>query len=144
MVAVRMFAPLRLGIDNRAASGFTLLELMIVMSLIVVLAAITISVNANGQTRAREAVLKEDLFRMREAINQYYADKEAYPPSLEDLVSAKYLRAVPNDPFTNSSETWQTTMSEVDPGNPSAVPGVFDVKSGSERTALDGTPYASW
>ena len=117
---------------------------MIVMSLIVVLAAITISVNANGQTRAREAVLKEDLFRMREAINEYYADKDAYPPSLEDLVSGKYLRAVPNDPFTNSSETWQTTMSEVDPANPSAVPGVFDVKSGSERTALDGTPYASW
>ena len=125
-------------------SGFTLLELMIVMSLIVVLAAITISVNANGQTRAREAVLKEDLFRMREAIDQYYADKDAYPPSLQDLVSAKYLRAVPNDPFTNSSETWQTTMSEVDPANPSAVPGVFDVKSGSERTALDGTPYANW
>jgi len=134
----------RPGLDNRAASGFTLLELMIVMSLIVVLAAITISVNANGQTRAREAVLKEDLFRMREAIDQYYADKDAYPPSLQDLVSAKYLRTVPNDPFTNSSETWQTTMSEVDPSNPSAVPGVFDVKSGSERTALDGTPYASW
>ena len=144
MVAVRILAPLRPDIDHRATSGFTLLELMIVMSLIVVLAAITISVNANGQTRAREAVLKEDLFRMREAINQYYADKDAYPPSLEDLVSAKYLRAVPNDPFTNSSETWQTTMSEVDPANPSAVPGVFDVKSGSERTALDGTPYAGW
>jgi len=117
---------------------------MIVMSLIVVLAGITISVNANGQTRAREAVLKEDLFRMRDAIDQYYADKDAYPPTLEDLVSAKYLRAVPNDPFTNPSETWQTTMSETDPANPSASPGVFDVKSGSERMALDGTLYASW
>lgn len=142
--APRTFAPSHPRTLNRGTSGFTLLELMIVMSLIVVLAAITISVNANGQTRAREAVLKEDLFRMRDAIDQYYADKDAYPPSLQDLVSAKYLRAVPNDPFTNSSETWQTTMSEVDPANPSAVPGVFDVKSGSERTALDGTAYATW
>ena len=144
MVALLTFAPSHSRTNNRGTSGFTLIELMIVMSLIVVLAGITISVNANGQTRAREAVLKEDLFRIREAINQYYADKEAYPPTLEDLVSAKYLRAVPNDPFTNSSETWQTTMSEIDPANPSAIPGVFDVKSGSERTAIDGTPYASW
>ena len=144
MVARRTFALSRPRTGSRGAAGFTLIELMIVMTLIVVLAGITISVNANGQTRAREAVLKEDLFRIREAINQYYADKDAYPPTLEDLVSAKYLRAVPNDPFTNSSETWQTTLSEIDPANPSAIPGVFDVKSGSERTAIDGTPYASW
>ncbi|NOT26625.1 MAG: general secretion pathway protein GspG [Acidobacteria bacterium] len=117
---------------------------MIVMSLIVVLASITISVNANGQTRAREAVLKEDLFRMRDAIDQYYADRKAYPPTLEDLVSAKYLRAVPTDPFTNSVETWQTTLSELDPANPSEVPGIFDVKSGSDRVSLDGTPYSTW
>ncbi len=144
MVALRTFAPSHSRTAQSRTAGFTLIELMIVMSLIVVLAGITISVNANGQTRAREAVLKEDLFRMRDAIDQYYADKDAYPPTLEDLVSAKYLRAVPNDPFTNSSETWQTTLSEIDPANPSATPGVFDVKSGSERTALDGTPYASW
>jgi len=144
VVALLTFVPSHSRTNNRGTSGFTLIELMIVMSLIVVLAGITISVNANGQTRAREAVLKEDLFRMRDAIDQYYADKDAYPPTLEDLVSAKYLRAVPNDPFTNSSETWQTTLSEIDPANPSATPGVFDVKSGSERTALDGTPYASW
>jgi len=144
VVALRTFAPSHPRTNNRGTSGFTLIELMIVMSLIVVLAGITISVNANGQTRAREAVLKEDLFRMRDAIDQYYADKDTYPPTLEDLVSAKYLRTVPNDPFTNSSETWQTTMSEIDPANPSATPGVFDVKSGSERMALDGTLYASW
>lgn len=129
---------------GRRHAGFTLIELMIVMSLIVVLASITISVNANGQTRAREAVLKEDLFRMRDAIDQYYADRKAYPPTLEDLVSAKYLRAVPTDPFTNSVETWQTTLSELDPANPSEVPGIFDVKSGSDRVSLDGTPYSTW
>jgi general secretion pathway protein G len=129
---------------RRPNAGFTLIELMIVMSLIVVLASITISVNANGQTRAREAVLKEDLFRMRDAIDQYYADKKEYPATLEDLVAAKYMRSVPTDPFTNSTETWQTTLSELDPANPSAVPGIFDVKSGSDRTSLDGTPYATW
>jgi general secretion pathway protein G len=117
---------------------------MIVMALIVVLAGIGLAVHANSQTRAREAVLKEDLFRMRDAIDQYYADKNSYPQSLDALVSDKYLRAIPIDPFTNSAETWQTTMSEADAANPSAQPGIFDVKSGSERTAIDGTPYANW
>ena len=117
---------------------------MIVMSLIVVLAGIGLAVHANSQTRAREAVLKEDLFRLRDAIDQYYADKNAYPSSLDALVTDKYLRAIPVDPFTNSAETWQTTMSDVDPSNPSALPGIFDVKSGSERTAIDGTQYSSW
>jgi general secretion pathway protein G len=81
---------------------------------------------------------------MRDAIDQYYADKNEYPSSLDALVTEKYLRAVPVDPFTNSAETWQTTMSESDPANPSAQPGIYDVKSGSERTAIDGTQYANW
>jgi general secretion pathway protein G len=81
---------------------------------------------------------------MRDAIDQYFADKNAYPPGLEDLVSQKYLRTVPEDPFTNSSSTWQTVMSEIDPANPSATPGVFDVKSGADGTALNGTRYADW
>ena len=127
-----------------AKAGFTLIELMIVMALIVVLASIGLYVQANSQTRAREAVLKEDLFRMRDAIDQYYADKNMYPASLDALVSDKYLRAIPVDPFTNSADTWQTTMSELDPANPSAQPGVYDVKSGSERMSLEGTPYNSW
>ena len=129
---------------RRQCCGFTLIELMIVMSLIVILAGIGLSVHANSQTRAREAVLKENLFRMRDALDQYYADKNAYPPSLEDLVTQKYLRAVPVDPFTQSTTTWQTIMSEIDPANPSAQPGVFDVKSGSDRTAMDGTQYSDW
>jgi general secretion pathway protein G len=127
-----------------AGSGFTLIELLIVMSLITILAGIGLAVHANSQTRAKEAVLKEDLFRMRDAIDQYYADRNMYPPSLDSLVSDKYLRALPNDPFTNSATTWQVTMSEIDPANPSAQPGVFDVKSGSQGRALDGTSYAEW
>ena len=137
MVAVR-------SAGGRRCAGFTLIELMIVMSLIVILAGIALAVHTNTQTRAREAVLKENLFRMRDAIDQHYADKNAYPPALEDLVALKYLRAIPEDPFTNSASTWQTVMSELDPANPSAQPGVFDVKSGAEQTALDGTRYVDW
>ena len=124
--------------------GFTLMELMIVMTLIVILAGIGLTVYTNSVTRAKEAVLLEDLFRMRDAIDQYYADKSRYPTTLDALVTDRYLRAIPVDPFTNSADTWQTTMSEADPANPSAEPGVFNVKSGSEMTALDGTLYADW
>lgn len=138
-------APFRQGTSRWSrCSGFTLIELLVVMSLIVILAGIGLVVHANSQTRAKEAVLKEDLFRLRDAIDQYYADKNAYPPSLDSLVSEKYLRAIPQDPFTNSATTWQVTMSEIDPVNPAATPGVFDVKSGSQGRALNGTMYADW
>ena len=129
---------------RRAAGGFTLIELMVVMSLIVVLASIGLTLYANSVTRAKEAVLKEDLFRMRDAIDQYYADKNRYPASLEELVSEKYLRAIPVDPFTNSADTWQTVLSEPEPGNVSASPGVYDVKSGAAQAAIDGTSYSEW
>lgn len=129
---------------RRTASGFTLIELLIVMSLIVVLAGIGLATHANSQTRAREAVLKENLFRMRDSIDQYYADKNEYPGALDALVTNRYLRAVPIDPFTASADTWQTTMSDLDAANPSAQPGIFDVKSGSARMAMDGTQYSDW
>ncbi len=125
-------------------AGFTLIELMVVMSLIVVLASIGLTVYGNSVTRAKEAVLKEDLFRMRDAIDQYYADKNRYPASLEDLVSEKYLRAIPVDPFTNSADTWQTELAEPEPGNAAASPGIYNVKSGAEQSGLDGTSYAEW
>jgi len=126
------------------ASGFTLMEMMIVMTLIVILAGIGLSVYGNSVQRSKEAVLKEDLFQMRDAIDQYYADKNKYPGNLEDLVSDKYIRSVPVDPFTASADTWQTTMSEPDPGNPTLQSGISNVKSGSDQTGLDGTRYADW
>jgi len=137
---VRWLAPK----SGKGVSGFTLIELMVVMSLIVVLASIGLTLYANSVTRAKEAVLKEDLFRMRDAIDQFYADKNKYPSSLEELVSEKYLRALPVDPFTNSADTWQTVLSESEPGNAAAMPGIYDVKSGAEQTAIDGTRYAEW
>ena len=131
---------------RRVASqaGFTLMELMIVMALIATLAGVGLSMYGNSVTRAKEATLKEDLFRMRDAIDQYYADKNKYPPTLEALVTDKYMRAVPVDPFTLSADTWQTTMSELEAGNVATEPGIYDVKSGSELNGLDGTPYANW
>ena len=124
--------------------GLTLIELMVVMAIIVILAGIGTAMYTNSLTRSREAVHKEDLFRMRDAIDQYYADKGKYPATLDALVSDQYLRKIPVDPFTNSADTWQTIMAEPDPSNPSADVGVFDVKSGTDRTAIDGTPYADW
>jgi len=138
--------PRTLALSHRRAfrSGFTLIELMIVMSLIVVLASITLAVYTNSVTRAKESVLKEDLFRMRDAIDQYYADKGKYPPTLQDLVSDKYIRTIPADPFTQSADTWRTIESQPDPNNPTASPGVYDVRSGSDQKALDGTNYSDW
>jgi len=127
-----------------AAAGFTLIELIVVTALIVVLTTIAMVSYQNSVTRAREAVLKEDLFRLRDAIDQYYADKNKWPQTLQDLVADGYVREIPKDPMTDSVETWQTVPAEADPTSGSAEPGVFDVKSGSDRLALDGTPYTDW
>ena len=124
--------------------GFTLIELLVVASVLVVLAGIGLVQYKNGVTRAREGVLKTDLFNMRDAIDQYYADKGQYPGTLDELVSAGYLRRVPDDPLTMSNGTWQTIQSEPDAANPTAAPGVYDVKSGSDVTALDGSKYSDW
>jgi general secretion pathway protein G len=121
-----------------------LIELLVVISLIIVLASIGMVQYATSVTRAKEAVLKEDLFRLRDAIDQYYADKSKYPASLEALVSEKYLRQVPVDPITNRTDSWQTVMAEPDPLNPTAESGIYDIKSGAEGTALDGTNYSNW
>ena len=151
MVQLRTFAPSHPRTHPRTAarshhrtSGFTLIELMIVMSLIVILASIGLATYQNSVIRAKESVLKEDLFRMRDAIDQYYSDKGQYPASLQDLVSEKYLRTIPVDPFTHSADTWREIPSEPDPKNPTAQPGVYDVKSGTDQKALDGTNYADW
>jgi general secretion pathway protein G len=127
-----------------AAAGFTLIELMVVVALIAVLAGMGVVQYRNSVVRTKEAVLREDLFRMRDAIDQYYADKAKYPASLEALVSDGYLRQVPKDPITNSSDTWQAVPSEPDPANPEAEGGIFDVKSGSDGTSIDGSRYAEW
>ena len=123
----------------RSWRGFTMIELLIVVSLIVILATMGMTQYRPSVIHSREAVLKEDLFRMRDAIDQYYADKGQYPSTLDSLVSDGYMRKIPEDPFTKSNSSWQTVPSEPDPNNPTAEPGVYDVKSGSPNTAQDGT-----
>jgi len=129
------------GIDR--SSGFTIIELLIVMTLIVVLASIGMVQYRNSVTRAEEAVLKENLYRMRDAMDQFYADKNKWPTDLAELVSEGYIREVPDD-ITKSKDTWQTSTAEPDASNPSAAGGIDNVHSGSDRTGLDGTRYADW
>src|SRR6478752_585690 len=126
------------------ARGFTMIELLVVLTLIIILATIGMTQYRSSVIHSREAVLKEDLFRMRDAIDQYYADKGQYPSTIDALVTDGYLRKVPEDPFTKSNSSWQTVPAEPDPANPTAEPGVYDIKSGSDQTALDGTKYAEW
>ena len=123
--------------------GFTLIELLIVMAIMGILIAIAAPNLGSSIVRAREAVLKENLFQMRGAIDQYYADNDTYPGTLVDLIntqerSRSYLRAIPKDPFTNA-EDWITVAPEG-----SEEGGVFDVHSASPLVALDGTTYNTW
>ena len=128
----------------RCTRGFTLIELLIVIALITILATMGLVQYRNSIQSSREAVLHTDLFRMRDAIDQYYADKGKYPASLDALVSDGYMRKIPEDPMTKASDTWQTVPAEPDPASPSAEPGIYDVKSGAPGTGLDGTAYAEY
>ncbi len=128
----------------RGQSGFTLVELLVVLALISILASMAVVQYKNGVRHSQESVLRTDLFRMRDAIDQYYADKNKYPASLDTLVSDGYMRQIPQDPMTQSTDTWQTIPAEPDPSNPTAEPGIYNVKSGATGTGLDGTAYAEW
>ena len=142
--AMRQRWPTKYHTLRMQSRGFTLIELLIVMVLLILLAGISLAVYGNSVTRGKEAALAEDLFQMRKSIDEYYADKGKYPTDLQTLVTEKYLRAIPPDPFTNSAESWQQIPSELDPGNPSAEPGIADVKSSSDQTGANGKPYSEW
>ncbi|HUQ87916.1 MAG TPA: type II secretion system protein [Vicinamibacterales bacterium] len=124
--------------------GFTIIEMLIVMTLIIILAAVGMTQYKNAITRAEEATLKENLFRMRDAMDQFYSDKNKWPTDLAELVSEGYIREVPTDPITKSKDTWQTTQAQPDANNPASAGGVDNVHSGSDRLSLDGTAYAEW
>jgi general secretion pathway protein G len=125
--------------------GFTLLELMVVLTLLLILATLSVPIFQLAIVHAREAVLKDDLYTLRKLIDEFTLDKQRPPTSLDELVEAGYLRGgIPVDPFTGSNETWHTDVEEV-PLNPSqAASGIVDVHSGSDEIGLDGTSYSSW
>ena len=142
MVTARFVPPRRLR--RPADGGWTLVELLIVITLIMILASLALTQYRNSITSTKEAAMKSNLFLMHEAIDQYYADKGKYPESLQTLVSESYLRAIPVDPFTRSADSWQTELAEPEPGSTSAATGIYKVRSGYDGTALDGSRYSDW
>ena len=132
------------SVASTAESGFTLLELMIVMVVIGLLAAIAIPSYTNNIRRAKEAVLREDLHTMRGAIDSYTVDKQKAPQALDDLVQAGYLKAMPKDPFTDRTDTWMPTQDDSLQSIDQTQSGINDVHSGAQQTASDGTSYSSW
>ena len=123
-------------------TGYTLLELMIVVAIASILVTLAVPSFQRSVIKAREATLKQNLATLRTVIDQHYADQGAYPASLEALVEAGYLRQIPVDPFTKTADTWQLVYEETTEDN--AESGIFDVHSGSDMIATDGTPYSEW
>jgi general secretion pathway protein G len=124
--------------------GFTLIELMIVITIVGILAAIAVPNYQWGLVRAREAVLREDLYSFRSTIDQFYADQGKFPDSLQEMVDKKYLRSMPKDPFTKSTETWVVVAPPPAEGGQEIKGAVYDVHSGSDLIGSDGKPYNEW
>jgi general secretion pathway protein G len=132
--------PMRSGKSRR---GFTLMELMIVMAIIAVLMSIAIPIYTRSIVRAKESVLRSNLFTIRTVIDEYTYDKQKAPQNLQDLVSEGYLRKIPDDPMTGTAD-WKTIMEDMLNAVNQMEPGLFDVRSASDKTSLDGSRYADW
>src|SRR6202051_2387441 len=125
-------------------AGFTIIELMIVIAIIAILAAMAVARYEHSVWRAREADLRNDLFTLRSSIDHYSLDKQKAPQSLEDLAAAGYIKAVPKDPMTNATDTWVTETEDATIAVDPASPGIVDVHSGSDAESTEGTAYSSW
>lgn len=128
----------------RSQRGFTLIEMMIVISIVMILTSIAVPIYKTHVLHAREAVLREDLFTMRQSIDQYTQDKVKAPQTLDDLVSSGYMRTIPKDPFTDSNQTWEPVMDDSIQQLGQTETGITDVHSGAKQTGSDGTAYNTW
>ena len=128
---------------GRREAGFTLIELMIVMAIIAVLVSMALPIYQKSIIRSKETVLKNNLFTLRTVIDEYTYDKQKAPQSLDDLVSEGYLREVPVDPITGNKQ-WRIVMEDALTSVNQTDPGIYDVRSSSDQTSLEGTPYAEW
>ncbi len=124
--------------------GFTLMELLVVMTIIALLSTVGIVGYRHSTKLSKESVLKENLFQIRHALEQYHADRSHYPTSLAQLRDKGYVREIPKDPMTNSAETWRTEMESADPDKPDAEPGIWNIRSGSQDISEDQVPYSDW
>jgi len=131
-------------VRRKKSGGFTIIELMVVISIIMIIVSIAVPIYTQSILRAKEAVLRQDLFAMRSAIDQYTMDKSKAPQALHDLMQEGYLREIPKDPFTDSRDTWQVAQEDVLLSIDQNQPGITDVHSGSNRMGLDGTAYSTW
>jgi general secretion pathway protein G len=129
---------------QRRRRGFTFVELMVVITIIVILITMAIPIYQKSILRAKESVLKNNLFTLRTVIDNYTYDKEKAPQNLQDLVTDGYLRSIPVDPITGSNQTWRTVMEDASQSVNQSEPGIFDVKSGSDKIGTDGTAYSDW
>jgi general secretion pathway protein G len=130
--------------NGKRRRGFTFVELMVVITIIVILISMAIPVYQKSIMRTKESVLKNNLFTLRTVIDNYTYDKQKAPQQLQDLVTEGYLRDIPSDPITGNNQTWRTVMEDASQSVNQAEPGIFDVKSGADKTALDGTQYSDW
>ncbi|MGH9395145.1 MAG: type II secretion system protein [Terriglobales bacterium] len=133
-----------IGDKLRRSRGFTLIEMVIVLAIMGILLALAVPNYRSTLQSSKEAVLHDDLFQLRSLISQYTLDKQEAPQSLDDLVTAGYLRELPKDPFTNSSSTWQAQSDDTVLSPDQTLSGISDVHSGASGTGRDGTPYSSW
>ena len=124
--------------------GFTFVELMVVITIMVILITMAIPIYNRSIIRAKESVLKNNLFTMRTVIDNYSYDKGKAPQDLRDLVSEGYLQKLPVDPMTGSNQTWRTVMEDASQSISQSEPGIFDVHSGSDKMSLDGSAYSEW
>lgn len=124
--------------------GYTLIELIIVMAIISILVAIAVPMYQKSLTRTKESLLKNNLFTLRNVIDEYTFDKQKAPQTLDDLVEQGYLRAVPMDPITGNNQTWRVVMEDAVSSVDQTAPGIYDVRSGSDQKSLEGTPYSEW